>query len=675
MSLKTTGLFAVTFVLGAAGAAELVVPDAFPTIQKAVDAAKAGDVVTVKAGTYGGFSVGKAYEGAPLTVRAAKGARVVISGFAPVTDWKDEGNGVYSAKTKSAVKHLFVGMQPQQCARWPADGTRLAIVKADTPTRTFKTEPVKGVPALDALAKDVKSAVCFYYFAKGNGFGSPSVEAYDAATGDIRFDAGNWNKWIGPDNNRYSFMNHPALIAQPGDWAFVYDVKGDKRNTAGTVYFKPAQKADLAKVQYPEYGRPLVNVGHWKDRVCNVVIDGFEVTGGAAEGVKIGGDDVTVQNCLVHHNGQNGIAARGVRNVTIRSNVSLANFNGIGLASVEKGLVEGNEVAHNVMDGLIVAGNISGRKTGEPGANPPTRGVTVRRNYLHHHFQQGHPDNFQMYRDVFDTKIEENFDVWGGQSLMAEEVEGVEFNGNVFMGCEAMMVICGHGNSNKWNFRNNTFWGPGYGVFSFTGHDYLVEKNLFVGCAIPYGAPTAKVVSRENFFSPSYVGKTTNPWRTYTDLAKAESELGHEKGSAQGDAKIANFPVRFAVGIANGSACDSLALRKDAAADAFVPGDQVELNGDGRLRTVVSYADKVLTFRPALPIPPFRGVMVANWKNAKSTRIDNRAQVQAGATISTVDFAAGDLLGKGTRTLPVIPEDVLAAMPDPNRVICPPAGH
>ena len=35
-------------------------------------------------------------------------------------------------------------------------------------------------------------------------------------------------------------------------------------------------------------------------------------------------------------------------------------------------------------------------------------------------------------------------------------------------------------------------------------------------------------------------------------------------------------------------------------------------------------------------------------------------------------FANGDLLGKGTRTIPVLPADVLAAMPDPNKIIVPP---
>ena len=287
----------------------------------------------------------------------------------------------------------------------------------------------------------------------------------------------------------------------------------------------------------------------------------------------------------------------------------------------------------------------------------------------------GHPDNFQMYRDVYNTTIEENFDVWGGQSLMAEEVEDVEFNGNVFMGCEAMMVICGHGNSHRWNFRRNTFWGAGYGVFSFTGHDYLVEGNLFVDSPMPYSDASAKVKSSGNHFSPSYIGKTTKPWRTYTDLKKAQDELGQEAGSTEGDAKLANFPSAWAIAGANGSALDSLAFRKGAPVDAFKPGDQIELNGDGKLRTVVSSANGILTFKPALPLPPFRGVMVANWKKAKSTTIDNRASAKAGATISTVAFAKGDLLGKGRRTLPEIPADVAAAMPDANCVVCPPEGH
>ena len=662
VGLAALPVLAKEIVVDASGKAK----GSVPTIQKGIAAAAPGDTVLVKGGVYAErLLINKDYGSSPLTVKAAPGERVIVSGFVPITGWKELGKGVFVATADETVKDLFVGYQPQQCARWPEDGTRLPILTAETASRTFKTEPVKDNKALAVLAKDPKDAVCFYYFARGNAFGSPAIASYDATTGDIRFEEKQWNRWIGPEGNKYSFMNHPAFITRPGDWA----------TADGKVYFKPVNKEDLAKTCFRAGNRPQVTIGHWKNRVRGVILDGLEITGSGAEGVKIGGDDVVVRNCLIHHNKANGIAARGVKNVTLASNVVIANFNGIGLASVTKGLVEGNEVAHNYMDGLIVAGNISGKKTGTPGANEPTRDVVVRRNYLHHHFLMGHPDNFQMYRDVYNTTIEENFDVWGGQSLMAEEVEDVEFNGNVFMGCEAMMVICGHGNSHRWNFRRNTFWGAGYGVFSFTGHDYLVEGNLFVDSPMPYSDASAKVKSSGNHFSPSYIGKTTKPWRTYTDLKKAQDELGQEAGSTEGDAKLANFPSAWAIAGANGSALDSLAFRKGAPVDAFKPGDQIELNGDGKLRTVVSSANGILTFKPALPLPPFRGVMVANWKKAKSTTIDNRSSAKVGATISTVAFANGDLLGKGRRTLPEIPADVAAAWPDPNRIVCPPAGH
>ena len=426
--------FAAVVCSGSAFAAELAVPAQYPTIQKAVDAAKGGDVVLVKAGTYAGFRVQKLFEGTPLTIKAAPGERVTISGMQKIEGWKDEGGGVFSAKVPSRVDSLFVGYVEQQCGRWPADGTRLPILTADAATCTFKTAPVAD-PKLAKIAKDPKDTRCYFFFAAGNAFSSRRIQSYDPKTGDIVFSPEEWMKWIKPENNRYSFVNHPALVDLPGSWAFVSEPGGDPKSTAGTVYFKPAKRADLSRAQYCAADRQLVAVGHHKNPTGNVVIDGFEITGSRAAGVQIGGDGVTVQNCLVHHNG-GGIAARVAKDVKVLSNLIVANRgNGIGLASVENALVEGNEVALNLEDGIVVAGNISGRKTGTPGANPPTKHVVVRRNYIHHHIYQAHPDNTQMYRDVSDVVYEENFNICGGQSIMAEEAEDVTVRGNLFMGC------------------------------------------------------------------------------------------------------------------------------------------------------------------------------------------------------------------------------------------------
>ena len=683
--MKTISAALVVAMAGVlTAAAEEIIVEPGGSIQKAINAAKAGDAVVIKGGVYReSIRIQKAYAGAPLTVRAAKGERVVLSGFEAITNWMECGGGLYSARTAGRVNDLFVGLRPQQCGRWPADGTLRPITSVDMDRHAFGTESVKDAPFLAEIAKKPCDAVCFYYFKFGNSYGSPIIDSYDFGSGEIRFAEKQWNRWLKPDGNRYSFMNHPALVREPGNWAFVSDARDDKKNRAGTVYFRPRNPADLRNVRYRAATGPIVFIGHHKDKVSNVVIDGLEVMGGDADGIKVGADDVTVQNCLVHHNTGIGIACRCVKNLKVLSNLVLANGNGVNLASVTGALVEGNEIAYGLVDGLTVAGNISGR----PGANPETSGVVVRSNYLHHHVLQAHPDNFQMYRGVHDTVIERNFNIWGGQSIMTEEVDGVKFTDNVFMGCNAVMVICGHGNSDRWQIERNTLWGAGYGFFSFTGKDYTVKRNLLLGGSMPYGESDRGVKSSENFFAPSYTGRTAKPWKTYTSLEKALAEIGQEKDSRTGVVKMANFPVALGVGSANGSERGSVLMRKGTAQEDFVKGDKIEINGDGKFRTVTGWDAKtlVLSFEPALPAVPFRGVLAFNWKKAKSTVVDNALAKDApvfvngrqayGAALSTAAFSRGDLLGKGVRTLPVLPPDVAAAMPDPNDVVVPPSGH
>ena len=676
-------MFSFSLFASSAMAAELLVgPKAtYPTIQAAVKAAKAGDVVTVSGGVYPEqLRVDTYYEGAPLTIRAAAGERAVVSGFREITDWKDLGGGLYSAHTEGRVRDLYVGLKQQQNGRWPEDGTLLPT-EVDLDKRQFLTKPPADAPFLAEIAKDPHDAVVFYYFRFGNSFGAPTVSAYDAKTGVISFDERSWNRWLKPEGNLYSFMNHPALVRKPGNWAFVSDQKGDGKNPAGTVYFRPQHPEDLRRVRYRFASRPLLTIAHHKNRVGNVVIDGLEFAGGADAAIKAGGEEVTIQNCLIHNNGAHGISARGIRKLTVRSNVVLANANGVGLASVEGGLVEGNEIAYNLADGLVVAGNVSGR----PGANPETTNVLVRCNYLHHHILQAHPDNFQMYRGVYDTTVVHNFNIWGGQSLMTEEVDGVRFGDNLFMGCGAIMVICGHGNSRNWKIRRNTFWGAGLGFFSFTDSNYEVKRNLFIGQDISYGEPDRAVEFLENFYAPTYFGRTSKPWRKLPTLADANA-LGYDRDSLVGTVKMANFPSDFGHGARNGNETGSVLIDRHTAADAFAVGDRIEINGDGKLRKVTKWdaSSRVLAFEPALPAVPFRGTLVFNWKKSDSTVVDTTlvgdskiltdGKPAYGASVDAKAFAAGDLLGKGRRTLPALPSEVAASIPDPNNVIVPPYG-
>lgn len=668
----------------------------YATIAAGIKAAGAGDAINIRGGVYSeNVTIAKSgKDDAPIVLRGVPGERVVVSGWKDITDWKDAGNGVYTAKVPSKVVDLFVGLNPQQCGRWPEDGTQRPVDNIDKENRLFLTTPPTDAPFLAEIAKDPKNTVVFYYFAFGNGYGGAQIESYDFKTGKIGFNQKNWNRWLRPERNRYTFMNHPVLVRLPGTWAYVADERDNPKNTAGTVYFKPVNKDDLKKVRYRFAPRQQISVGHWKEPVSNVRIENLEITGSGGDGIRIGGNtkNVTVENCLIHNNFGLGLGARGCDNVTFRNNLVIANGNGVSVVSANKGLVEGNEIAYNLVDGLVVAGNISGRKAGTPGANPETYDVVVRRNYIHHHILQAHPDNIQLYRGVHNLVFDSNFDIWAGQSLMAEEAEDIKLTNNVFLACSAVMIICGHGNSHRWEISNNTLGCAGYGLFSFTGKDYKLSENIFWGtCVYPYDKEgNMPVVSNNNFFTPyaldnGNIGRTSRPWKAFKTVESLHDFTKQEKDSLAGELKFKNAPSFLVISVADGNRRDSLQLRKDAVRAPFEEGDNIEINGDGILRKITKCSGGKISFTPELPQPPFRDALVMNWKKATSTVVDLSLPADspsrkigkngAGSNIDTVAFQNGDLLGKGKRTLPVLPPEVKAALPNPNLVVVPPYGH
>ena len=81
------------------------------TIQRAADIAVAGDVVTIRGGTYREW-VKPAHAGradAPIVYRAAKGERVVVTGADPVTGWTRRPDGLWMAQVRY---DSFRGMNP-----------------------------------------------------------------------------------------------------------------------------------------------------------------------------------------------------------------------------------------------------------------------------------------------------------------------------------------------------------------------------------------------------------------------------------------------------------------------------------------------------------------------------------------------------------------------------------
>jgi hypothetical protein len=117
--------------------------------------------------------------------------------------------------------------------------------------------------------------------------------------------------------------------------------------------------------------------------------------------------------------------------------------------------------------------------------------------------------------------------------------------------------------------------------------------------------------------------------------------------------------------------------------EGFVPGDQIEINGDGVLRRITAVDDKGLHFEPPLPQLPLRGGLIWNWKGAATPTLDLRPKAGSettssgaegrpiGATLDVPAFQRGDFDGDGKRDLPELPADLKTCWPDPNRVVLP----
>ena len=686
-------------VAGAAGAAEIWVDQKaaaggngsaqspYATITAAVKAAKPGDTITVRQGVYR-ETVALAVSGTaeqPTVLRAAAGERVVVSGFAQITDWKPEGNGLYSATADGPVLELYVGYVPQPVGRWPdLDLPMRALVNPEPQAATFMdAATMPDEPFLKALAAAPKSAMAFLYVGRGNFYNTNAVAKVDLQARTVTL--AKWNAGLTGKSDRYQLANHRSLIRKPGQWAFE---KIDEKQTR--VFFRPADPADLAKTQYPKAALGVLVAGPGKARISNVRVEGLEVCGTTRSGIQVqGADNVTVSRCIVHHNAGNGAWSRQSNRVTFKNNISCGNVSGMSVASGQDCLIEGNEVCFNVVDGVTVAGNVSGRVGGEPNSS----NITLRRNYIHHHYMLSHPDNVQAYRFVKNLVLEDNVMLWGGQGLMTEEVDGGVIRNCVIVGSAARAIIFGHGNSNDWTVENSTIGLGGWGLIGMDGKGYRIHGNIFWNGSLGI---VETLASDYNIFGlaaakapMSIVSKPK--WTTFLAPAAVFEATKQEQHSQRADPMFRNAPFCQAiVPTSDSNTRDRVALRTAGGGDGmadFLVDDRIEINGDGLLRRITAVGADYVQFEPPLPVRTFRDAFVWNWKKATSAALDLRPREGSpaltagaekkpvGANLDIAAFQRGDFYGTGKRAIPEIPEDVKASIPNPNQYFVPLIGH
>ena len=660
----------------------------FASINQAVKAARSGDTITVRQGIYRevvNLSVSGTAE-RPTVLRAAPGARVVLSGFAPIGGWKSAGEGLYTTTIDGSIGDLYVGLKPQPVSRWPdLDQPMRYVVNPDVKTGTFQDAAAfPEEPFFKAIAAEPKAARAFLYIATGNYYTTIPATGLDLAGHAVKFaDARGAAGIKGKSDrsqDRYQLANHPALIRKPGQWAFE-TIDGKQTR----IYFRPAAEADLKTTQYRLAPGRVLMIGGRPDTVSHIRVEGLEIRGSAKVGLEIGrADHIAVSRCIIHNNAGNGISSRRSNSIQVKNCLVTLNENGIGIASAENVLVEGNEIALNMVDGIDVAGNVTGKPNGEP----ETSNVTLRRNYIHHHIFLSHPDNVQAYRWVKQWTIEDNVLLFGGQAVMTEEVDGATLRNTVAVGTGAVAVIFGHSNSHHWTVENCTVGLGGWGAFSLTGKEYRLRNNIIWNSPLPL---VETLTSDYNLFyanrdSQAVCLMSKPRWRNFTSIAEAAEASHQEQHSKRAVPSFRNAPISQACTMADDSnRADRLVLRLAGGVEMadFQVDDRVEINGDGILRRITAADAKAIVFDPPLPRRPFRDALVWNWKKATSTALDLRPAEgspaltageggkPAGATLDIPAFLRGDFDGDGKRDIPEMPEDLKQSMPSPNDIVIP----
>jgi hypothetical protein len=620
-------------------------------------------------------------------LRAAPGHRVVLSGFAPILDWKPAADGLYTATIDRPIGDLYVGLEPQPVSRWPdLDEPMRLVSKPDSERNCFEDgAPFPAESFVGTLAAEPGSAQVFLFLAAGNYYSTLPISRVNIADRAITLAPSrgfsNIKGEAGRYQDRYQFANHRALIRKPGQWAF--ETISDKQTR---VYFRPNDPADLAHTQYRQASEHLLLVDGGQTTISHIRIEGLEICGSAGNGLEISrADHVTATRCITHNNAGSGIWVRRTNDVEVRNNISVLNGGGMSVASSQHVLVEGNEIALNLVDGIDVAGNVTGR----PGGEPDSAHVTLKRNYIHHHLYMSHPDNVQSYRWVRDFTIEDNVLLFGGQAIMTEEVDGGTLRNTVAVGTAAVVVIFGHENSDNWTVEHNTVGLGGWGAFSFTGKDYRLRNNIVWNNALGLSGVDS---SDGNLFLAAHedwaICQVSGPrWRNFVDLADVVRETHQEEHSRRARPVFRHAPFsQAAMKEDEGNRANRLSLRLNGGgtdiAD-FQPGDRVEINGDGLLRRITAVDAGAIEFDPPLPRRPLRDALVWNWKNASSTALDLRLEengspadtITAGATIDIPAFQRGDFDGDGQRDIPELPDDLKASTPSPNAMLLPLRGN
>lgn len=617
----------------------------FYTVQDALLEAQDGQRIVVKEGVYREtVTVSRG-----VTLSGEPGARVVLNGAVPVTDWIEGADGVFEAFCETEPDALFTGFCRQPLARSPEAGWWNIEAAESLGNGIFRLTDTKNLSVFD----DLTGASVYVWAKQGNTYYTCPVQSVNPEAGTIEIKSpSRWMTELVP-GDKYWIQNHPSLISRPGEWCRVAE------NGGFTLHFRPAQPDDLAAAQIP-FVQSVLRVSN----ADSVRIENLEVFGGRKHGMELNNvKNSAVVNCTVHQNAEHGINLRSVNHIEVSRNLIFSNEYGVSFHSATNITVSMNEICANGTDGLILSWG--------------TRNATVSSNYIHHHVLWGHPDNTQFYRNVSDVRFEGNLLLCGGQGVMMEEVENAVFRGNMLVGSEAVMLIFGHGNANRSEVTGNTVAYAGYGCLSLTGSGYKVYENILMsggkGSACSMREASDYTGDANLFWSSDRTAPSTllisgSGW--HKSLEEYRKTGGTDRRSVQADPLFVNAPAVFTV-------LDAAKLVDSTEQNVFVrstegfkAGELIEFNFSGKAHTIVKVDpdNSSISFDPPLENRPLKCWQVAGWGTNSNLKLDLRLRPEspgaklakgglpAGSSIDIFSYQSADFDADGQRDIPAFPD-------------------
>lgn len=650
----------------------------FKSLTRAATSLAPGDRVILAPGMYRETALvtGSGTKDQPAVIESADPANpAILSGADALTGWKPLAGSplpeashphaahIYYTEIDWEPRHLFAGADKQVVAREPNSGWLSAT------TTDGKTISSDKLPTINA--DNLAGTQIFYFLAKGVIQKLADVQGWAGAKGgaiELATPLFGGQKITYSSGDRFYLQNHTAFLDRPKEW-----IK-QKTDTGVRVFWWPPSKEALDLAESPNRIE-VVNLS----KASHVILRNLHVRHGAADpnGLGIGFENsppaeglregIIIESCAVYQNQRFGIKINGCKDITLRRCLVVDNSYGASISKSRNILVEENEIAWNLNDGLVIAWDIED--------------AIVRKNAIHHHSRFGHPDNFQTYRGVKNLLLDSNVLVASGQGAHNQQAVDVTARNNIFAGASANVFFLSQSEPDSKNtgtekegggftLANNTFSLYANGAVVILGTGHKLEGNVFDirGGKYAYGGktPSTAIASKNNRFwisnSPDgmiaslFDGKNLR----YSDLGDLQEKTGLEEGSVMGDPEFASVPERL-VSLDGGKIhlCTESQLFY-AGADAFKTGDHVEFDFDGVDRVVKEADASSVVIDPPLASAPVTTVLMANWGNRPVGKIDLRNRTKDGRG-SDVDFEAymsGDFNGDGKRDVPPWPEGI-----------------